>query len=173
MSEIPSAAPARDALAAACASERVQPYRALHTALRARLAQTQLRAAVLDASVPHEREALLVEIEHMLAACADQLAREERFLHAPLRARAARAVLALHHDHLDQLDGIAALRLLLQRVRDAAGDAPALAYELTLRLSQFVADKLAHMVEEESTLTHALWAHFSDAELVALIGARA
>jgi hypothetical protein len=160
-----------DALVAACASARVQPYRALHKALRARLAHTQLRAAVLDAADPRDRAALVDEVERALAVCAEHLAHEDRFLHEPLRARSARAVLALHHDHLDQLDGIAALRLLLQRVRDAGDDGATLAYELSLRLSQFVADNLAHMAEEESTLTGALWAHFTDAELVALTDA--
>jgi hypothetical protein len=80
-------------------------------------------------------------------------------------------VLAFQHDHAEHLESIAALRLLLRQLRDAGSDAPALAYQLHLRLSVFVADNLPHMVEEESTQTQALWQHFSDAELAGLIDA--
>lgn len=167
----PQATPS-DTLAAACASTRLQPYRFVHKALRTLLAQALQRAGALDAADALERAVLVDEIERTLALCADHLAHENRFLIEPLQARAPRAAMANHDEHLDHLDAIAALRLLLQRVRDAeATQAAALAYELYLRMSQFVAENLAHMAEEESTVTAALWAHFSDAELEALIDA--
>lgn len=73
---------------------------------------------------------------------------------------------AFHEDHLEHLDAIGGLGRLLQALRDAPdAQAPALAYELFLRLSVFIGENLAHMAEEESTLTQALWEHFSDAEL--------
>ena len=154
-----------DALVTACTTRRMQPYRLVHKSLRTMLSQALHHAGALDAAEAQERIRLVDEVEQLLAICADHLAHENRFLHEPLRARAPREVLAFDHDHLDHLDAIGALRVLLQRLRDASDDGDALAYELYLRLSQFVADNLAHMAEEESTLTCALWSHFSDAEL--------
>lgn len=162
----------REPLAAVCAAQRVQPYRFIHKALRVMMFHTLQRSGTLDASEPRERAAVVEEVERLLAFCADHLAHENHFLLAPLRERAPRAVLAFEHDHQDHLDTIAALRLLLARLRDAGEhDAQALAYELHLRLSDFVADNLPHMVEEETTQTQALWEHFSDAELAGLLDA--
>lgn len=162
----------REPLAPVCAAQRVQPFRFIHKALRVMLFHTLQRSGALDATEPLERAAVVEEVERLLSFCADHLAHENHFLLAPLRERAPRAVLAFQHDHQDHLDSIAALRLLLRRLRDAGEhEAPALAYELHLRLSDFVADNLPHMVEEESTLTQALWEHFGDAELAGLLDA--
>ncbi|MBX3610454.1 MAG: hypothetical protein KF871_11220 [Hydrogenophaga sp.] len=164
--------PRDDALTTACATRRLQPYRLAHKALRATLSQVLHNAGALDAADPQERARLVDDVERLLAVCADHLAHENRYLHEPLRERSAHAVLAFHYDHLDHLDAIDNMRLLLQRLRDAGAhgdDVEALGYELYLRLSQFVGDSLAHMSEEEGTLTCALWAHFSDDELQALI----
>ncbi len=88
------------------------------------------------------------------------------------RRRRQRPPARRHHHgqhHLGHVDAIAALRRLLQRLRDAGGaQAPALACELCLRLSAFVGENLEHMAEEESVLTQALWAHFSADEIIGL-----
>lgn len=159
------------AMPQACASCRVQPYRFIHKALREMFAHALGRCGALDALVPAERTEMVDEVERLLAFCADHLAHESRFLHAPLRERAPRAVLAFDDDHAEHLVAIDALRLLLARVRDAGFDrgAGALAYELYLRLSQFTGESLAHMAEEEITMTRALWAAFSDDEIEALV----
>lgn len=158
-------------LASVCASARVQPYRFIHKGLRVLMLHTLRNAGALDCSHAAERAQLVDEVERLLSVCADHLAHENRYFHEPLRERAPRAVRAFHDDHLDHLAAIDELRLLLQRVRDAESDAPALAYELYLSLSTFIGENLAHMAEEESTLTRALWEHFSDAEINALVAA--
>jgi hypothetical protein len=166
--------PTRDAgdlIAATCAGTRPSPYRFIHKALRVMLCQALLATGRLDADDAGERQRVVDEVERLLGFCADHLAHENHFLLAPLRERAPRAARAFQHDHDEHLDSIDALRLLLQRLRDADTQAPALAQQLHLRLSLFVADNLPHMVEEESTQTQALWDHFSDAELGAMLGA--
>jgi len=161
-----------DAIARTAATPRLAPYRDIHKGLRVLMFSTVQRAGALDASLTEDRACIVDEVERLLSTCADHLAHENQFFHEALRARAPRAVLPFHGDHLEHLEAIGALRLLLQRLRDASPDrAPALAYELFLRLSVFVGDNLVHMAEEESTLTQALWAHFSDAELAAIEGA--
>lgn len=170
----PSATPAdadavTSAITAASATPRYMPYRFIHKGLRALMFSTLRSAGALDAAHAPERAQLVDEVERLLATCADHLAHENGFFHEALRQRAPRAVLPFHEDHLGHLEAITALRLLLQRLRDADGtQAPALAYALYLRLSVFVGESLEHMAEEESVLTQALWAHFSDTEIVAL-----
>jgi hypothetical protein len=163
--------PAADAIATASANTamRLAPYRTIHKGLRVLMFRTLQRAGALDAADAADRSAIIEEVERLLATCVDHLAHENQFFHEALRARAPRAVLPFEDDHLGHLEAIGALRLLLQRLRDAeAAQAQALAYELFLRLSVFVGENLEHMAEEESTLTQALWTHFSDAELVAI-----
>ncbi len=158
-----------DAIATASATPRYQPYRYIHKGMRTLMFSTLRHAGALDAACAAERAQIVDEVERLLATCADHLAHENEFFHAPLRQRAPRAVLPFHEDHLGHLEAIAALRLLLQRLRDAGtAQAPSLAYELYLRLSAFVGENLEHMAEEESVLTQALWAHFSDDELIGL-----
>jgi hypothetical protein len=169
-----AAAPASDAIATAAlnAAGRMAPYRHIHKGLRVLMAHTLQRAGALDASDAAERATIVDDVERLMATCTDHLAHENQFFHEALRARAPRAVLPFQDDHLGHLESISALRLLLQRLREAEGaSAEALAYELFLRLSVFVGENLEHMAEEESTLTQALWAHFTDAELAAIEGA--
>lgn len=158
-------------LAEACASTRAQPYRHIHKALRVLFGHVLRRAGALDSADTQERAELVDEVERLLATCADHLAHENRFFHAPLRERAARSVRAFDDEHHEHLATIEALQLLLGRVRDGGDEAPARAYELYLRLSVFVADSLSHMAEEESTLTQALWHHFSDDEIAGMTAA--
>lgn len=159
---------ATDPLFAVCASRRDQPYRFIHKGLRVLLAQAQQQAGACDVQHADERAALVDTVEQALAVCSDHLAHENRFFHEPLRQRAPRAVLPFENDHLEHVEQIGALRLLLQRVRDAGPDGGALAYALYLKFSQFVGENLQHMADEETVLTQALWEHFGDAELAAL-----
>lgn len=158
-----------DAMAVAAATPRYSPYRYIHKGLRALMFNTLQQAGALDASRAEDRAQIVDEVERLLATCADHLAHENQFFHEALRQRAPRAVMPFHEDHLEHLEAISTLGLLLQRLRDApAALAPTLAYELFLRLSVFIGENLAHMAEEESVLTQSLWAHFSDDEIVAL-----
>lgn len=161
-------------LAPVCAAQRPQPLRFIHKALRVLLMQALQASGAMDAGEPDERRRIVDEVERTLACCADHLAQERHFLLEPLRRRSPRAVLAFEADHQEQLEAIDTLRLLLQRLRDAGAHAVAphaLAYELHLRLSDFIADTLAHLVEEETTLTRSLWDHFGDGELHGLMAA--
>lgn len=158
-----------DAIAVAAATPRYTPYRFIHKGLRALMFSTLQRAGALDASLADDRAQIIEEVELLLATCADHLAHENQFFHDALRQRAPRAVLPFHEDHLEHLDAIHALTRLLVDLRNATdARAPALGYELFLRLSIFVGENLGHMAEEESSLTQALWEHFSDAEIAAM-----
>ncbi|MDE2372510.1 MAG: hemerythrin domain-containing protein [Burkholderiales bacterium] len=157
---------APDAIASCAAANRVQPYRTIHKALRLMFGHALERTGALDAGDAEERAAFVDEVERLLGFCADHLAHENHFFHEPLRARSPLAVVAFDDDHADHVAGIEELRGLLARLRDGGPRAASLAYEIHLRLSQFVGESLVHMAEEESTLTSTLWAHFSDAEIM-------
>lgn len=165
------AAPALDGLHTVCHSPRLRPYARMHDDLRRQLLRLMLQALDLDASEPHKCATFASMTEHALRRCENHLALEEALFHAPLRARAPRALMAVELDHEQLQQSLAALRELLQQLRDAKSteQAEAIARELRLRLSLFVADGLAHMVEEESTLTRAWWAHFSDDDIRACL----
>ena len=164
-----------DGLRLVCHSPRVRPYARMHDELRRQLLRLMLQALDLDASDPHKCATFAAMTEHALRRCEHHLALEESLFHAPLRVRAPRALLAVELDHEQLQQSLAGLRGTLQQLREARtpDEAEAVARELRLRLSLFVADGLAHMVEEESTLTRAWWAHFSDGEISACLEAAA
>jgi len=168
-------APADDGLHTVCHSPRLRPYARLHDDLRRQLLRLMLQALDLDASEPHKCATFAAMTEHALRRCENHLAIEEALLHAPLRARAPRTLLAVELDHEQLQQSLATLREALQQLRDAAtpAQAEAMAREVRLRLSLLVSDALAHMVEEETTLTRAWWAHFSDDEIRACLDAAA
>ncbi|OGA81652.1 MAG: hypothetical protein A2711_04780 [Burkholderiales bacterium RIFCSPHIGHO2_01_FULL_63_240] len=168
-------ADAPDGLRTVCHSPRIRPYERMHDDLRRQLLRLMLQALDLDASEAHKCATFAAMAEHALCRCESHLALEEALFHAPLRARAPRALMAVDLDHEQLQQSLATLRDTLQRLRDArtSDQAEAIARELRLRLSLFVADGLAHMVEEESTLTRAWWAHFSDDEIRACLHAGA
>lgn len=169
------AAEALDGLRLVCHSARIRPYARMHDELRRQLLRLMLQALDLDASQPHTCATFASMTEHALRRCEHHLALEDALFHAPLRARAPRALLAVELDHEQLQQSLTSLRGTLQQLRDARtpDKAEAIARELRLRLSLFVADGLAHMAEEESTLTRAWWAHFSDDEISACLAAAA
>lgn len=145
---------------------RLQPYRHIHKALRRLLTQALVDVGACDVRRPDERAKLIQTVDFVLGVCADHIAHENRYFHEPLRRRTLRATLAFDHDHDNQLQVIASLRHLLDRLREADADASALAYRIYLAFGEFVAENLQHMTEEETVLTRALWQHMSDAEIL-------
>jgi len=168
MTDTPSQA---EALTLVTASTRLQPYRAIHKALRGLMAHTLAVLGQTDADDAPSRELALETVDMLLDACSGHIAHENHFFHAALRQRAPRAVLPFDTDHGEHVAEIAALRETAALVRDGGAQAGAATYRLFLELSRFVAENLEHMAEEETLLTRALWQHFSDDEILGLEGA--
>ena len=148
-----------------CSNFRPQPYRFIHKALRKLLCNALLEVGALDVAIDAERVKLVSVINHILGICTDHLNHENKFYHEPLHAIASKVVSPFYNEHLEHLLVIEELRSLLGKICDASPDSQARAYELYLRFSNFVAENLVHMVEEETTLTAALWANFTDDEI--------
>jgi hypothetical protein len=144
-------------------SERFRPYRRAHRHLRSAFADALQRLACLNAEDTAVCGQLARDLHALLDLYAAHQHEEDSCLHAPLRECAPRALLAFDAEHEDQLAAIAALRPLLDQLQP--GSAAPFISELELRLSQFIAEGLAHMADEETTLTRALWQHFTDEQL--------
>lgn len=153
-----------DALRMVCESNRFRPYRHAHGRLR------RVFAAVLGRSVrvdPHAATCrqLAIDISALLNLYVAHQSEEDIWLHAPLRQLAPRALLAFDTEHEEQLEAIAAIRPLLAQLEQGTTQVASISRELELRLSQFIAESLAHMADEETTLTRVLWQHFTDEQL--------
>ncbi len=146
-------------------SERFRPYHRAHQRLRCAFAGALLRCSQVDADDTTSCRQLAADLQALLDLYAAHQREEDASLHAPLRACAPRALLAFDAEHEDQLATIAALRPLLDELQLGTTPAAAIAGELELRISQFIAEGLAHMADEETTLTRALWQHFTDEQL--------
>lgn len=154
-----------DGLRTVCRSLRFRPYRLAHRQLRLAMARV-LQHCVPQPPADACRSGVLAgELAALLDHYLAHQAAEEHCLHAPLRAVAPRALLAFDAEHEEQLAAIGALRALLRELRPDASPGDGAAAELELRLSQFIAEALAHMADEEASLTRALWQHFSDQQL--------
>lgn len=147
------------------ASQRLQPYRFIHKALRALMMHTLDTLATLDARQEADRQHMVAATDELLTVCASHLAHENEFFHRPLKARAPRAVLPFDDDHESHRLQLATLRERLNLLAAGGPEASANAYALYLDVSRFVGESLEHMAEEEVTLTTALWQHFTDGEL--------
>lgn len=153
-----------DALRMVCESDRFRPYRQAHGRLR------RVFATVLGRSVrvePHSANycQLAIHLSALLDLYVAHQSEEDMWLHAPLRQVAPRALLAFDTEHEDQLEAIAAMRPLLAELEQGTTQAASISRELELRLSHFIAESLAHMADEETTLTRVLWQHFTDEQL--------
>jgi hypothetical protein len=106
---------------------------------------------------------------HLLALCEGHLAKENKFIHPAMEARAPGTSAALAGEHIEHERHIAQLRAGAVALCEApaAARAPA-AQRLYQSLALFVADNFHHMQVEETEHNAVLWAHYSDAELAAI-----
>jgi hypothetical protein len=152
---------------------RYNMYGFIHKALRAFMTDTLLRLGRMDLTDAGEVDATLRQARDLLGFCRVHLDDENRFVHPALEAcepgSAARiAGEHVHHEEditllLEQVDALEQLR-----ADDAAGEA---ANHLYRWFALFVGENFQHMDYEEREHNAVLWAHYSDAELLAIEGA--
>jgi hemerythrin-like domain-containing protein len=152
----------------ACLSPRHPPYRVIHKALRLAMFECLGRLGSLHAADSDALMAALDEVEGLVGLCEGHLAHEDRFMHPPLRARSPGQVAAFDAEHAAQAADIAALRRRIRMLRRATADHAGHLHALYLALSTYVAGQMVHMAEEETRLTEALWAHFSEDEIAGI-----
>jgi hypothetical protein len=153
--------------AATPAAPRFDMYGPIHKALRSFMCDTLLRAGRIDVNDASELEATLGQVDALLAFCLDHLERENAFLHTAIEARRPAGATRTADDHVEHVQTIATLRdetAALGRAKPPAQTM--LAHRLYHHLALFVAENLQHMHIEETANNAALWALYSDAELL-------
>lgn len=148
---------------------RFDLYAAIHKALRLAMADTLARLGSLDAADAGQRQAVTGQVQTLLDMCRSHVEKEEQYVHPVIEARSAGRSLRIAGEHVEHRAAIDALEAQLVGFRCAPGAAQGNA--LYRRLAVFVAENLEHMEFEESVHNAALWAHYSDAELMEVHGA--
>lgn len=153
--------------AASAATPRFDLYEGIHKALRLFMGDTLARVGALDLADAAEVEATLGQLEALLHTLASHVKHENDFLHAAIEARRPGGASVTAEAHVEHLESIAQLRADAARLAAApvaARRAPA--RRLYQHLALFVAENLQHMQVEETANNAALWALYTDAELV-------
>lgn len=155
--------------AAAASAPRLDFYADIHKALRSFMADTLLRCGRLDVHDADEFQATLGQLDALLTLCGQHLQHENDFVHPAIEARCSGGSRRIAGEHVEHLHHIDALRHEADQLRQAAvGRRAVLALRLYRHLALFVADNFQHMHVEETAHNAALWAAYTDAELMAL-----
>lgn len=160
----PASAPASMSAATA---PRFDMYMSIHKALRHFMTDTLQRVGRLDVHDEDECARVLGQLDTLLTLCIEHVHNENRFVHTAIEARRPGGAGRTADDHVEHLESIEALRAEARAFGEApAADRNALALRLYRHLALFVADNLQHMHFEETHNNAALWAAYTDAELV-------
>jgi hypothetical protein len=153
----------------AAAAPRMDLYAGIHKALRHMMVDTLAEVGRIDVDDAQDLHCGTQRVLDLLAMCASHLQHENDFVHAAIEARAPGASAAVGHDHASHVADIERLSTLTRSLRAAApGPRAAAALRLYRELSRFVAHNFEHMLVEETAHNAVLWAHYTDAELMAL-----
>jgi hemerythrin-like domain-containing protein len=159
------AAPATHAAAAA----RLDLYAPIHKALRNFMCDVLVAVGRIDVHDPADLRATLARLDELLDLCVSHVHHENDFVHPAIEARAPEASRRIAGEHDEHLEHIAELRAEVEALRRGESqDRSTLALRLYRHLALFVAANFQHMHIEESAHNAALWAHYSDAELLQL-----
>ena len=147
---------------------RLDLYAHIHKALRLFMSDTLQQLSRLDVDDPLDLAASLAQLDALLDAAKHHVEKENEFVHPAIEARRAGASAAIEVEHDEHLDTIATLRAEGAALR--AMPSAAAAQRLYRRFAAFVAHNFEHMGVEESRHNQALWAAYTDAELMDIHG---
>jgi hemerythrin-like domain-containing protein len=148
---------------------RFDIYGLIHKALRAAMGETLTAVGRMDALDVDDTAAALARVRTVLTLARAHLEHENDFVHTALEARRAGSSARTVQDHEQHATSIAALEAQVERVERASGPARMEAASRLYRaLALFVAGNFEHMHVEETQNNQALWAAYSDAELIAI-----
>ena len=147
---------------------RFDLYGPIHKLMRAELTELLVRMGRVDFANESAATRIVGELEVMLVACEQHIEHEVRFVHPHLAARLPNALEKIDAEHGDHARFVTELRAQINAVNSAASpELRALAgHTLYLHYNAFVADTLAHMVEEERVLQPLIHRAFTDEELI-------
>lgn len=148
---------------------RVDLYAAIHKALRSNMSDTLVRIGRMDVADDEDMARALAQLQALMAMCERHIAHENKFVHTAIEARQPTGSTRIAEEHVEHLDSISGLRHEAAALASAAAaQRPMLALRLYRHLALFAAENFQHMHHEETAHNAALWAHYSDAELMDL-----
>ena len=155
------------AVVATQALPRFDMYAGIHKAMRALMADTLVAVGRMDPQDPQELAAVAERVLGLLDFCACHLQHENSFIHTAMERRAPGASERIAHEHDGHLHYISAIKHQVAALSTSGSTtAPAVAKQLYLELTLFVAENFQHMHMEETAHNAVLWARYTDAELV-------
>jgi hypothetical protein len=108
-------------------------------------------------------------VSDLMDLCELHVRDENDFIHPALERAQPGSAVSIAAEHVAHLERIADLRDLAAFTANTRGDAQGAAlFRLYHALALFVADNFEHMHVEETTHNPVLWAHYSDADLIAI-----
>ncbi len=153
----------------AAPQERFNIYSNPHKALRVCMGECLAAAGRVDPHDGADVAALAAQVRGLLAFCRTHLDKEEHYVHPAMEARRPGSSSAIADDHREHVDAIARLESGVRALESAtARGRAAAATQLYRDLALFMADNLVHMHAEEVDNNEALWAAYSDEELLAV-----
>ena len=152
-----------------CVATRVDLFCSIHKALRLFMADSACALGRLDVQDEEELRATLAQLVSLLALLRRHVQLENEFVHPAIEQRLSGASLRSEDEHAELLHTMSVLEAEAHALRVLApGQRQVPAHQLYQRFSLFFADKVRHLHIEESNLNAALWAHYSDSELLEL-----
>jgi len=148
---------------------RYDIYRNIHMALRAYMAEVLLAVGRMDPEDPAERADNLSQVLELVDFCRMHLAKEDKFLHPAMEARApgsASQTLGDHDHHKSDFEALEAAVAAVETAAPGTRQGPALALYRSLAL--FVGENFVHMHIEETDHNEVLWRTHSDQEIIAI-----
>ena len=150
-------------------TQRVDLYAPIHKALRNLMTDTLGRVGRMDVEDAGETQHTLAQADMLLSLCESHVRHENDFMHPAIEACEPAASKRIAGEHVEHLESIAELRAEVHNLRQAATEQrPMLTLRLYRHLALFVAENFRHMHIEETAHNAALWAHYSDVELLQL-----
>ena len=151
------------------AAPRMDMYASIHKALRAFMADTLLGLGRMDVEDDLEFAHTCDRVMQLLDLCRAHLHHENQFVHAAMEARQPGSSQSIAGEHVEHEQAIVALADGVNHLMACAKPARAAAtLALYRQLALFVADNFQHMHTEETVHNSALWAAYSDAELIGI-----
>jgi len=167
----PDATPAPTAASheAATAANRHDGYRNVHKALRLFMTDTLSRVGRADPADADDVVAALAQVAELMDVCELHVKDENEFIHPALERARPGSAARIAGEHVTHLESIADLRdLAAFAANTPAAVRGAALFRLYHALALFVAENFEHMHFEETVHNPVLWAHYSDAELIAI-----
>jgi hypothetical protein len=150
-------------------SDRFDLYTAIHKALRHWMSHVLVDLGQIDTRDESACARTLGDLDGVLDALTAHLNVENQFIHTAIDARDAGTSARIAGEHQAHEAAMARLRQLGKAVADAeATGRDRLALALYRAFALFMAENLEHMQFEETEHHRALWASYSDAELLGI-----